>query len=121
MYAAIDVAAAKISRQLRKFKTRVQDKRKRKAEKAVGIEHAEARAETELDLDRLMDELADDEIVRRKKIVYKPLTEEEALIEIDLVGHDFFVYTDRDTNEVNVIYRRKDGSYGILSPEDEEE
>jgi putative sigma-54 modulation protein len=121
MYAAIDVAAAKISRQLRKFKTRVQDKRKKKTERAVGFEHADAHPETELDLDRLMDELADDEIVRRKKIVYKPLTEEEALIEIDLVGHDFFVYTDRDTNEVHVIYRRKDGSYGILSPQEAEE
>jgi putative sigma-54 modulation protein len=121
MYAAIDVAAAKISRQLRKFKTRVQDKRKRKAERAASYEIADSHVATELDLDRLMDELADDEIVRRKKIEYKPLTEEEALIEIDLVGHDFFVYTDRDSGNVHVLYRRKDGSYGILTPDEGDE
>ena len=47
------------------------------------------------------------------------MTEEEALIQIDLLGHDFFVYTDRDTNEVNVMYRRTGGGYGLLKPKAE--
>lgn len=55
---------------------------------------------------------SDDAVVRVKEVEFAPLTEEEALIQIDLLGHDFFVYTDRDTNEVNVLYRRKDGGYG---------
>lgn len=117
MFAAIDVAAAKIARQLRKFKTRVQSKRTKKNEQFVDYQHEDAHTESDLDLDKLMDELSDDEIVRRKKIKFSPMTEEEALIQIDLLGHDFFVYTDRDTNEVHVLYRRSDGSYGLLTPD----
>lgn len=119
MFAAIDVAAAKIARQLRKFKTRVQSKRTKKNEQFVDYQHEDAHTESDLDLDKLMDELSDDEIVRRKKIKFSPMTEEEALIQIDLLGHDFFVYTDRDTNEVHVLYRRSDGSYGLLTPDAE--
>lgn len=52
---------------------------------------------------------ADEEVVRVKEIEFAPLTEEEALVQIDLLGHDFFAYTDRDTNLVNVLYRRDDG------------
>ena len=128
MFAAIDVAvhrhalaalAAKIARQLRKFKTRVRSKRTKKTEQDVAVRDASARPESDLDLDALMDELSDDEVVRRKKIKYTPLTEEEAMVQIDLIGHDFFVYTDRDSGDVHVIYRRSDGGYGLLTPKDE--
>ena len=105
MFAAIDVAAAKIARQLRKFKTRVRSKRTKKSEQDVALRSEAAHPETELDLDALMDELAEDEVVRRKQIAYTPLTEEEALVQIDLIGHDFFVFTDRDSGSVHVIYR----------------
>ncbi len=121
MFAAIDVAAAKISRQLRKFKTRVKDKRKKKNETDVKYEQEDAHTETDLDLDRLMDELAEEQIVRRKKIKYSPMTEDEAMIQMDLLGHDFFIYTDRDLSEVHVLYRRHDGSLGLLSPETDED
>ena len=57
---------------------------------------------------------ADEEVVRVKEIEFAPLTEEEALVQIDLLGHDFFAYTDRDTNLVNVLYRRDNGGYGLL-------
>lgn len=119
MFAAIDVAAAKIARQLRKFKTRVKSKRTKKTETEVKYEREDAHPETELDLDRLMDELTEDEIVRRKKIKYSPLTEDEAMIQMDLLGHDFFVYTDRDTGNVHVVYRRSDGTYGLLTPDED--
>lgn len=111
MYAAIDVAAAKVMRQLRKYKTRVVDKKLRAASET-------AHAGGELDLDALMDELTDDEIVRVKEIEFTPMTEEEALAQIDLIGHNFFVYTDRDTNLVCVLYRRSDGAYGMLKQKD---
>lgn len=120
MFAAIDVAAAKIARQLRKFKTRIKDKRKKRTEQDVKYEREDAHPENELDLDRLMEELNNNEIVRRKKVRYTPLTEEDAMVQMDLLGHDFFVYTDRDTNEVHVLYRRNDGSLGLLSPDDED-
>ncbi len=106
MYAAIDVASAKVLRQLRKFKTKVLD-RKYREEPAPQV--------GEFDPDSLMEELAaDDEIVRVKEITFEPLTQDEALVQIDLLGHDFFAYTDRDTNLVNVLYRRSDGGYGLL-------
>ena len=120
MFAAIDVAAAKIARQLRKFKTRVRSKRTKKTEEGIAARDAAAKPATDLDLDALMDELADDEVVRRKKIHYTPMTEDEALVQIDLIGHDFFVYTDRDSGDVHVIYRRSDGGYGVLAPKDDE-
>lgn len=120
MYAAIDVAAAKIARQLRKFKWRIIDKRNRKVETEIKYEHEDAHPATDLDLDKLMEELSNDEIVRRKKIKYSPLTEDEAMVQMDLLGHDFFVYTDRDSNDTHVLYRRGDGSYGLLTPDDEQ-
>lgn len=116
MYAAIDVAAAKVLRQLRKYKTKVIDRKVRNGEKA-GEVLREAPAD-QTDLDQLMDELSDDEVVRVKEIEFVPLTEEEALIQIDLLGHDFFAYTDRDTNTVSILYRRNDGGYGLLKQKD---
>ena len=108
MYAAIDVAAAKVLRQLRKFKTRVIDRK-------ISQGSTEKKA-TELDIDGLMEELSatDDEVVRVKEIEFQPLTEEEALVQIDLLDHDFFAYIDRDSNNVHILYRRDNGGYGLL-------
>ena len=55
-----------------------------------------------------------EEIVKRKKIEMKPMSEEEAIMQMDLVDHDFFVYKDIDTKKTNVIYKRKEGTYGII-------
>ena len=118
MYAAIDVAAAKVVRQLRKYKNRIIDKRIRATEKIVDYAHEDAHPETELDLDRLMDELSQDEVVRTKEIEFAPMTVDEALAEIDLIGHDFFVFTDRDSSKVCVLYRRNNGGYGLLKQAD---
>ena len=116
MFAAIDVSAAKILRQLRKYKTRVIDRKVRAgAHGEPGSIKDMAAGTGDLDLDALMAELAgDDEVVRVKEIEFAPMTEEEALIQIDLLGHDFFVYTDRDTDSVRVLYRRSEGGYGLL-------
>ena len=116
MYAAIDVAAAKVVRQLRKYKTKVVDRKLRAADETIRIEPSAA---GELDVDGLMQELSDDEVVRVKTIEFEPLTEEEALVKIDLLGHDFFAYTDRDSGLVNVLYRRDDGGYGLLKQAEE--
>ena len=112
MFAAVDVAAAKVVRQLRKYKTRVIDRRIRSGAAEGGSIRTAPTGD--VDFDALMEELSDDEIVRVKEIEFEPMTEEEALIEIDLLGHDFFAYTDRDTNAVCVLYRRDNGGYGLL-------
>jgi putative sigma-54 modulation protein len=56
-------------------------------------------------------------VVRSKRFPLKPMTPEEAVEEMELLGHDFFVFTNAETNEVNVIYRRKAGNYGLIEPE----
>ena len=115
MYAAIDVAAAKVVRQLRKYKTKVIDRKLRAVDETIRTEPVPTK-----DLDQLMEELAaDEEVVRVKEIEFEPLTEEEALVKIDLLGHDFFAYTDRDTNLVHILYRREDGGYGLLTQKED--
>lgn len=114
MYAAIDVAAAKVLRQLRKFKTRVIDHKTRTDAASIRTQGT-----AEPDYDALMDELSDDAVVREKDLVLEPLTEEEALVQIDLLGHDFFAYIDRDTNTFRILYRRNNGGYGLLKQVEE--
>lgn len=116
MYAAIDVAAAKVLRQLRKYKTRVIDRRQR-------AQAAPVSAVTEENLASLIEsapEEEDDQLVREKYIDLKPMTEEEALVQTDLLGHDFFVFINATTGLTNVIYHRKNGGYGIIKPRIEE-
>ena len=118
MFAAIDVAAAKVLRQLRKYKTKVIDRKARPGDESIRTAPTE---EGEFDINGLMQELSqEDEIVRVKETDFEPMTQEEALIQIDLLGHDFFAYTDRDTNQVNVLYRRKNGGYGLLKQTEQE-
>ncbi|MDR2672817.1 MAG: ribosome-associated translation inhibitor RaiA [Coriobacteriales bacterium] len=112
MYAAIDVAAAKAERQLRKYKTRVLDRRTH--DKKLG--EVLAQEEKSLTKDEHAVGTDDNEVVRMKEIDLVALTEQEAMLQIDLLGHDFFVYSDDATGLANVMYRRRDGSYGILRP-----
>ena len=57
------------------------------------------------------------QIVRTKQFPVKPMTAEEAVLQLELVGHDFFVFRDADSNEVNVVYRRRQGGYGLIEPQ----
>lgn len=118
MYAAIDMAADRVSRQLRKFKTRVVDRRQRAAQarKEVQQEMGELVAVEEPDALPQEPEDEQEEILREKLIEFTPLSVDQALLQTDLLGHDFYVFTNVDTGDVNVIYRRKNGGYGILMP-----
>ena len=93
MYAAIDLAADKVTRQLRKFKTKVVDNRQQ------GPSAAEVAPVPPVD------DLAD-----------LLLPEEEALVQTDLIGHDFYVFENATTGLINVVYHRKNGGYGIIKP-----
>lgn len=98
MYAAIDLAVDKLEGQIRKFKTKLMSR-----EKVQMIYD-----------DFIEDDEELEEIVRRKKVYLKPMDEEEAITQMELLGHTFFVFKNIDTNEVNVLYKRLDGAYGII-------
>lgn len=114
---AIDEAASKVARKLRKYKTRVVDRRQRS-------KRPEPIAEPVADLSDLIvtapEEEEDDELVREKIVELTPMTVEEALVQTDLIGHDFYVFENSATGLVNVVYRRKNGGYGIIKPKIEE-
>ncbi len=112
MYAAIDRAADKVSRQLRKFKTKVIDNRQQGAPAA---EVAPAPRVEDL-ADLIIPAEEDDQLVREKIIDITPMTEEQALVQTDLLGHDFFVFENARTGLINVVYHRKNGGYGIIKP-----
>lgn len=112
MYAAIDLSADKVTRQLRKFKTKVVDSRQGGASAAdvAPVERVEDLA------DLLLPEEEDDLLVREKVIDVTPMTEEQALVQTDLLGHDFYVFENATTGLINVVYHRKNGGYGIIKP-----
>lgn len=120
MYAAIDLAAGVVERQLRKFKTKIVDRRHQVH--AAPVDKTERAPFSREEMDELMDSLiaegdeADDQLVREKIIDFMVLTEEQALVQTDLIGHDFFVFNNAQTGLTNVIYRRHNGGYGILKP-----
>ena len=100
LYAAVDLVSDKLERQIRKNKTKA-----RKNLKQTIIFN-------DFDVDASED--VDDSIVKRKVIDTKPMSEEEAILQMELIGHDFFLFKNDKTNEVCVVYKRKDKGYGIL-------
>ena len=102
LYAAIDIVSDKLERQIKKNKTRMSKKQ------AKGEEHG---------FNLSFDEYRDDEeafVVRRKELEMKPMSEEEAILQMNLVGHEFFVFRNADTGTTDIVYKRKDGNYGII-------
>ena len=102
MYSSIDRAVQIIERQIRKNKTKLGKNLHKEALKDL--------IDTELEIESY-------DIVRTKKVPIKPMDNEEAALQLDLLGHAFYVYENADTNVVNVIYKRKDGGYGVIEPE----
>lgn len=103
LYAAIDLVIDKIERQIRKNKTRIEKKLRKESAKDFNYESISE-----------IDEEENTEIVKRKKIEMKPMNEEEAILQMNLLGHEFFIYRDMDTNNVCVLYKRKDNNYGLI-------
>ncbi|RIK55216.1 MAG: ribosome-associated translation inhibitor RaiA [Chloroflexi bacterium] len=109
--ASIDAAVDKMSRQIRRFKgRRVQTRRRASAAVSAEAELAATMVEEGLEEEEI------GHIIRRKEFVLEPMDEEEAIAQMELLGHDFFVYYDMDAKGVNVLYRRRDGQYGLLQP-----
>lgn len=111
MYAAIDLSFDKIVRQIHKYKTRLA--KRFKDTKTFRTDFAELEATTETE-----DVISVQDVVKRKRFAVRPMTEEEAILQMNLIGHGFFMFLNAETNNINVIYRRHDKKYGILIPEE---
>jgi putative sigma-54 modulation protein len=111
---SVDAAVEKMSQQIRRFKGRHFQNRRRQSA-AVSAE-AQLAATTVAEEDELEEGEEVGKIVRRKEFILQPLDEEEAVTQMGLLGHDFFVYYDVSAKAVNVVYRRRDGQYGLLQP-----
>jgi len=107
MYAAIDLVADKLERQVKKHKEKIKSKH-RKQKEQVKYEAMHSLLKVEDDHPK---------IIRTSKFAIKPMYVEEAAAQLDLLQQDFFVFTNAETDEVNVIYKRKDGNFGLIAPE----
>jgi putative sigma-54 modulation protein len=119
MYASIDLVADKIERQLRKYKTRYYQKGN-KTKSKNGFHTVDVGAEIDDDI-VVSKEVAEEnfmpKIVRSKRFTLKPMPAEEACKHMDLLGHDFFMFINSETNQVNTVYHRRDSHYGLIEPE----
>ena len=106
MYVSIDLVEEVIERQLRKYKNKIVDKQ----QAAANFQKAY--------LDKDYDEDEEVKIIRTKKFDIKPKYPEDACVQMELLGHNFFVFCNAETDQVNVVYKRKGSTYGLIEPED---
>ena len=99
-YAVVDTSIDKLERQIRKNKTRLNSKRKEKVDFILDFEE---------DVEENKNQ-----IIKRKTVELKPMDEEEAILQMELLNHDFYMFKDIDTNKVAVVYKRKHNDYGLI-------
>ncbi|MBF0818784.1 ribosome hibernation-promoting factor, HPF/YfiA family [Streptococcus acidominimus] len=103
MYGSIDLVVDKIERQIRRNKTKIEKKNRQKV------------STSQLFTEELVEQVEEDvKVVRTKQVDLKPMDLEEAILQLELLGHDFFIYTDAKDSTTNVIYKREDGGLGLL-------
>ena len=106
MYVSIDLVEEVIERQLKKYKNKI-----------IQSKQAVASAFTQDYLDNDYEEESEVKIVRSKRFGIKPMDPEEACVQMELLGHNFYVFSNAETGEVNVVYKRKGNTYGLIEPE----
>jgi putative sigma-54 modulation protein len=109
LFAAVDAVVDKMYRQIERYK----GKRRRRGD----MQEQEPFAGLETAVQLEAEEMATGTVIRRKTFSVIPMHEEEAIEQMELLGHDFFVFVNAETDGVNVVYRRRDGNYGLLVPE----
>jgi putative sigma-54 modulation protein len=106
MYASIDLVVEKLEKQIAKYKTRLNRSLRQRGMRPVSV--------------KLVSDLRVEEdqskVVKTKRFTLKPMDVEEAILQMNLLGHDFFVFANAYTETMNVLYRRKDGDYGLIEP-----
>ncbi|HWP95358.1 MAG TPA: ribosome-associated translation inhibitor RaiA [Syntrophomonadaceae bacterium] len=109
MYSSIDMVEEKLEKQIEKYKTKLY-----KHHRGAGLKRA-LTDEIQRELDK-NDSVEKFKILRTKRFALKPMDEEEAIMQMNLLGHSFFVFFNAQSDEVNVVYRRKDGYFGLIEP-----
>ncbi|OFI47608.1 ribosome hibernation-promoting factor, HPF/YfiA family [Floricoccus penangensis] len=107
MYGSIDLVVDKLERQIRKYKTKTNRRKNVKGVKDYPVEEL-----VDFEVTEEVDEGA--KIVRTKEIDLKPMDAEEAVLQMEMSGHDFFIFTDADTDSTSIVYLREDGNYGLI-------
>lgn len=102
MYASVDMVTEKLERQIRKYKTRINRKARQ-----IGINGDLGRSDED-----------EPKIVKTKRFAIKPMLPDEAVLQMNLLEHDFFMFINAETNKANVVYRRRDGNFGLIEPQD---
>ena len=105
MYVSIDLVEEIIERQLRKYKNKIVDRQQAAASLSKAFEEEEIEDDDEI------------KIIRSKRFAMKPMDPEEACVQMELLGHDFYVFRNAISDEVNVVYKRKDHTFGLIEPE----
>src|SRR5699024_6764853 len=125
LYGSIDLVSDKLERQMRKYKTKINRKfRRQQAELPDAIspdlleETKELDDEINEEVNGGVDESEDIRIVRTKRFDLKPMNAEEAVLQMEMLGHNFFVFLDADTDSTNIVYRRDDGDYGLIETDE---
>lgn len=121
MYASIDLVVEKLERQIRKYKTKVNRKSRQNGSLRTLFKENVMNGSSEVAVEDVdVDETDSEgfEVVRTKRFTFKPMDVEEAILQMDMLGHNFFVFANSNTDEVNVVYKRKDGRYGLIEPEE---
>lgn len=110
IYASIDLVFAKLERQVKKYRGKLVARSQGTHKEALVSEGFEVPEESDL----MEDEAPTPRIVKTKQFMVKPMAPEEAALQLELVGHDFYVFTNSETHETAVVYRRRDGNYGLI-------
>ena len=110
IYTSIDLVFAKLERQVKKYRSKLVARSQGTHKEALVSEGFEVPEEMEL----TEDETSTPRIVKTKQFMIKPMAPEEAALQLELVGHDFYVFTNSETHETAVVYRRRDGNYGLI-------
>ncbi|ADU31832.1 ribosome hibernation-promoting factor, HPF/YfiA family [Evansella cellulosilytica] len=115
MYAAIDLVIEKLERQIRKHKTKVNKKFRQDDSLKYMFKNELEPLQEEVKV--AVEDEDEFEIVRTKRFDLKPMDAEEAVLQMDMLGHNFFVFSNAISGSTNVVYKRKDGRYGLIEPE----
>ena len=112
LYAAIDLIVDKLERQIRKYKTKVN--RKFREREGVAAFFASVNKSDEKNGDNASEEDQEFSIVRTKQFDLKPMDQDEAILQMNMLGHNFFIFTDSESDGTHIVYKRRDGKYGLI-------